>query len=167
MKNCRFFALGLCFLLIVGLFGCGKEFSSANITRDDLRVGGSLSFVYDNELKRIYVGGKDEVIQYSEENTEKGYSAGNRVGIKVYAPDEKIKLDETKLEIDGVKYSGGEFYQTIDGQKQRFFVIYPSFSKNDMRKQFSVVWQDGAKKQTYEIVIAHGTSFMGQNGEIV
>lgn len=159
MKKVRKIALGMCFLMIFCLFGCGKDVESAKISRDDERVGGSLSFVYDKKERLISVGGEGEVLQYSDGNIEKGYAEGNRVGLKVTCPDVDLNLENSKLMMNGRTYSVGDFYQTVDGQKQRFFNIYPAFSQDDRVVFFSVVWDSNIKEQKYKIEIVDGTIF--------
>ena len=159
MKNLRKIALGMCFLIVFCLFGCGKNIESAKISRDDERVGGSLSFVYDKKERLISVGGDGEILQYCAANIEKGYDEGNRVGIKVVAPDVDFNLENSKLKMNGRTYAMGEFYQTVDGQKQRFFNLYPIFSEDDKEACFSVVWDKGIEEQKYKVKIADGTVF--------
>ena len=159
MKNLRKIALGMCFLMVFCLFGCGKNIESAKISRDDERVGGSLSFVYDKKERLISVGGDGEILQYCAANIEKGYDEGNRVGIKVVAPDVDFNLENSKLKMNGRTYAMGEFYQTVDGQKQRFFNLYPIFSEDDKEACFSVVWDKGIEEQKYKVKIADGTVF--------
>lgn len=159
MKKVRKIALGMCFLMIFCLFGCGKDVESAKISRDDERVGGSLSFVYDKKERLISVGGEGEVLQYSDGNIEKGFAEGNRVGLKVTCPDIDLNLENSKLMMNGRTYSVGDFYQTVDGQKQRFFNIYPAFSQDDRVVFFSVVWDSNIKEQKYKIEVVDGTIF--------
>lgn len=159
MKKVRKIALGMCFLMIFCLLGCGKDVESAKISRDDERVGGSLSFVYDKKERLISVGGEGEVLQYSDGNIEKGYAEGNRVGLKVTCPDVDLNLENSKLMMNGRTYSVGDFYQTVDGQKQRFFNIYPAFSQDDRVVFFSVVWDSNIKEQKYKIEVVDGTIF--------
>ena len=60
----RLFSISLIILSCLSLAGCGaKEVSSAVITREDERIGGSLSFVYDSHEKAVYIGGEGEFIQ--------------------------------------------------------------------------------------------------------
>lgn len=164
MKKVRKIALGMCFLMIFCLFGCGKDVESAKISRDDERVGGSLSLVYDKKERLISVGGEGEVLQYSDGNIEKGYAEGNRVGLKVTCPDVDLNLENSKLMMNGRTYSVGDFYQTVDGQKQRFFNIYPAFSQDDKEVFFSIVWDKGIEEQKYKMKIVDGTIF-GQKSE--
>ena len=163
MKLLQFFALGCSFLCVFCLFGCQKTMSTATILRDDARVGGSLSFVFDKNLHTAYVGGDGEFVQFSQSNAEKGFDAGYRVGLKVVAPSEKINFDNSKLEINGVKYVLGSFLETINEEKQGFFNLYPEFSKEDREVNFSIKWDDGIKKQEYKIILAEGTGFAGKS----
>ena len=157
----------MCLISCLALCGCGdKELGSAKIVRDDARTGGSLSFVYDAKQRQIYIGGVDEVVQFSAADEVRGLSAGCRVGLKVTAPDENLNVENATLEMNGVKYASGEFLESVNGQKQRFFNIYPIVSKNDKEIKFTVSWADGTKKQAYKIVVVDGTKFMDKDGKI-
>lgn len=167
MKKIKYFVIFLCFLSIFVTTGCcDKELSSAKIVRDDARTGGSLSFVYDQKERLVSVGGKGEVVQYSLADESKNLDAGCRVGLKVVAPDENVDVENAVLEMNGVTYSSGNFLENIDGQKQRFFNIYPVFSKDNMKQKFVIKWQDGTKKQEYKIEIVDGTKFMDKDGNV-
>lgn len=169
MKKCKVLVVLLCLMMIFPFisFGCGsKELDSASIVRDDLRTGGSLSFVYDKNQRVTYVGGEDEVVQFSEADESKGLSEGCRIGLKVTAPDENLDLETATLEMNGVNYSSGNFLETINGQKQRFFNLYPLVSKEDDEIKFSVIWQDGTKQQDYKIIMVSGTKYMQKDGSV-
>lgn len=167
MKKLRILIVFLCLCGVFAMAGCGdKEVGSAKITRDDARVGGSLSFVYDQKEGLVTVGGKDEVVQYYAADEIKKLDAGCRIGLKVTAPDENLNIENAVLEMNGVVYSSGEFLENVDGQKQRFFNIYPVVSKEVPSVSFSIKWQDGTKKQTYKMVVENGTKFLNKNGEV-
>lgn len=167
MKKIRILVVFMCLISCLALCGCGdKELGSAKIVRDDARTGGSLSFVYDAKQRQIYIGGVDEVVQFSAADEVRGLSAGCRVGLKVTAPDENLNVENATLEMNGVKYASGEFLESVNGQKQRFFNIYPIVSKNDKEIKFTVSWADGTKKQAYKIVVVDGTKFMDKDGKI-
>jgi len=166
MKEIRFFVLLLCFLSVFALSGCDKDISSAQIVRDEARTGGSLSFVYDSKERTVYFGGEDEVVQYSSADENKNLSEGCRVGLKVTAPNEVTDIENATLEMNGVNYASADFLESINGQKQRFFNIYPAVSKEDKSIGFSVKWQDGTKKQNYKVKIENGTKFMKKDGSI-
>lgn len=163
----KILALFMCFCAIFLLYGCGdKELPSAKITRDDLRTGGSLSFVYDKNERTVTIGGRGEVVQYSSADEARGLEEGTRVGLKITAPDEEIDLSTATLEMNGVHYSSSNFLETINGQKQRFFEIQPLVSENDDKIELKICWSEGTKEQTYQIVVARGTKFMNRSGEI-
>lgn len=167
MKTLKFFVIGLCLFSSILLCGCGdKELPSAKITRDDARTGGSLSFVYDKVQRTIHIGGEGEVVQFSSKDDGKGFDEGTRVGLKVTAPDESLDLTDATLEMNGVNYASGDFLESINGQKQRFFNLYPHVSKEDMQVKFYVTWGSGTKKQEYTIIIVDGTKFMDKEGTI-
>ncbi|MBP3619673.1 MAG: hypothetical protein J6J24_03335 [Clostridia bacterium] len=156
--------LTLCLFFVCG---CGaKNLESASIVRDEARVGGSLSFVYDQNGKTVYIGGENEVVQYSAKDESRGLEEGNRVGLKVTAPNEKLELESATLEMNGITYSAKEFLESVEGNLQRFFYVYPYFSKNDDIVKFCVKWQDGTKEQCYKIYIVEGTRFMDKSGNV-
>lgn len=166
MKKMKIFVFFMCFFSIFCFAGCNQELPPAKITRDDARTGGSLSFVYDSNNRTIFVGGQDEVVQFSSRDEERNLSEGCRVGLKVTAPDEQLDLSSATLEMNGVTYSSGEFLESVNGQKQRFFNLYPIVSKDDNETKFSVIWQEGACEQEYKLVVLPGTKFMIKNGEL-
>lgn len=167
MKKFKVFVVFICLFTVFLSAGCGgRDLPPAKITRDDARTGGSLSFVYDKNLKTIYVGGEEEVVQYSSANEEKNLSEGCRIGLKVVAPDVELDVSNATLEMNGVNYSSGDFLEIINGQKQRFFNIYPLVSKEDEEIKFCITWEEGAKKQEYKIVLATGTKFMQKDGSV-
>ena len=166
MKKVKIFVFLSIFVFVFVGFGCGaKEISSANIFRDDARVGGSLSFVYDKNDRKIYVGGQGEAVQYSQGNEI--FDAGTRVGLKVVAPDVGLDLSSAKLEMNGIGYSAEEFLEKVNGSFQRYFLIYPLVSKQTPKVKFSVVWAEGTKEQTYVLEIVEGTKFLNEDGEVV
>lgn len=148
-------------------FGCGKkEVGSAKITRDDARVGGTLSFVYNKDTRKVHIGGEGEVIQYTLANDSLGFDEGCRVGLKFIAPDDKIDLATASLKMNDVRYAMGDFLEKINDEPQRFFTIYPKFSKEDDEVEICVSWGDKVKKQEYKIIIEKGTKFMDKDGNI-
>lgn len=166
MKKKIFVLVWLC-LGMMCLYGCGtKKLDNASIVRDEARVGGSLSFVYDKGKSVVYLGGENEVVQFSAKDESRNLEAGNRIGIKVVAPDEKLDFEGASLEMNGITYSAKEFLETVGGNVQRFFYIYPYFSKDDDVVRFCVKWQDGVKEQCYKLVVVEGTKFMDEFGEI-
>lgn len=167
MKKMKILLIFACFLTIFVCGGCGKtELESAKITRDDERVGGSLSFVYDPKVRKIYIGGEDEVVQFSSTNELRGLSEGNRIGLKVSAPNEKLDLSNATLEMNGINYPSGGFLESINGQKQRFFNIYPLVTKENKTICFKVTWQEKSKEQEYKVVVVDGTKFMDKDGKV-
>ena len=148
-------------------FGCGKkEVGSAKITRDDARVGGTLSFVYNEDKREVRIGGDGEVVQYSLANEALGFDEGCRVGLKFTAPDDKIDLSTASLKMNDVRYSMGNFLERINDEPQRFFTIYPKFSKDDREMKICVSWGDKVKKQEYKVIIEKGTMFMDKDGKV-
>ncbi len=148
-------------------FGCGKKaVDSANISRDDARVGGSLSFVYNKDKREAYIGGEGEVVQYSLANDTLGFDEGCRVGLKITAPDGEIDLETASLKMNGVRYAMGDFLAKVNGEPQRFFTIYPKFSKEDKSVNLCISWGDKVKKQEYKVIIEDGTQFMDKDGNV-
>ncbi len=168
MKMLKVVLIMLCLSCAVLASGCGdKQLPSAKITRDEARVGGSLSFVFDQNDGVVYVGGKDEYLSYTTGDESKGYAEGNRVGLKVTAPDVELDLENAVLEMNDVTYSAGDFLESVNGENQRFFYIYPSFDKKNNEVSFSITWQEGTKAQEYRVIVVEGTKFLNQNGEII
>lgn len=166
MKKIKIFVFFMCFVSVFCLAGCNQELSAAKITRDDARTGGSLSFVYDAAQRTIFVGGQNEIVQFSSADEAKNLSEGNRIGIKVTAPDEKLDLSSATLNMNDVSYSSGEFLERVNDQRQRFFNIYPMFSKKDRQVSFSITWQEGTCEQHYKIIVVDGTKFLDKDGNI-
>ena len=167
MKKLRIFAIAFLIVSVVALAGCGeKELPSAKVTRDEARTGGALSFVYDQKERLITIGGEGEVVQFSSANEAKNLDEGTRVGIRVTAPDESLKIENATLKMNGVKYVSGDFLEVVNGQKQRYFEIQPLVSEDDKKVAFTICWDEGTKEQTYQIVIAKGTRFMNKDGEL-
>lgn len=167
-KSFKCLIVGALVGILILSFGCGKkELESAKISRDDARVGGSLSFVYNKDKREIFVGGEGEVIQYSLANDTLGFDEGCRVGLKITAPDDKLDLSTASLKINDVRYSMGDFLEKINDEPQRFFTIYPKVSKEDDKVEFSIVWSNKTKRQDYKLVIEKGTKFMDKDGNIV
>lgn len=158
----------MCFAMLSVLsFGCGKKaVDSANITRDDARIGGSLSFVYNKDKREVLVGGEGEVIQYSSKNDSLGFDEGCRVGLKITAPEGDFDLKTASLKMNDVRYAMGDFLTQINDVPQRFFVIYPKVSKEDDVVEFSIAWSDKTKRQDYKLIVEDGTKFMDKEGNI-
>lgn len=157
----------VCILSTFAFVGCGdRELPSAKIMRDDARTGGSLSFVYDSKDRMVYVGGNEEVVQFSSKDEANGVDEGCRVGLKVIAPDENLDVAEATLEMNGVNYASGDFLEIVNGQKQRFFNLYPIVSKEDTEITFTIKWANGTKKQKYKIVVVEGTRFLDKEGNV-
>lgn len=167
MKKISVILLIFCICSCIFFAGCGnRELPPASITRDDARTGGTLSFVYDSKQKTVYIGGEDEVIQYSQEDETSNLSAGNRVGLKVTAPDESLDLSNATLKMNGVNYSTGDFLEIVNGNKQRFFIIKPLFTKEVKKATFIITWEENSKEQEYKVIIKDGTKFMNKQNEI-
>lgn len=148
-------------------FGCGKKaVGSANIVRDDARVGGSLSFVYDKDKREVHIGGEGEVVQYSLADASLGFDEGCRIGLKITAPDDKVDLATASLKMNDIRYAMGDFLEKINGEPQRFFTIYPKVSKEDDKVEFCISWGEKIKKQEYKIIIEKGTKFMDKDGNV-
>lgn len=168
MKKIKKIAILMCLLGVFCCAGCGgKELPSAKITRDDARTGGSLSFVYDKNSRMVYVGGQDEIVQFSSADDARNLEEGCRIGLKITAPDEQLDVSTATLEMNGINYSSGDFLEIVNGQKQRFFNLYPLVSKDDEKIIFSITWQDGTEKQIYTIEIIDGTKFMDKDGNVL
>lgn len=148
-------------------FGCGKKaVEPASISRDDARVGGSLSFVYNKDKREIRVGGEGEVVQYSSKNDSLGFEEGCRIGLKITAPDGDFDLTTASLKMNDIRYSMGDFLSQVNGKPQRVFTIYPKVSKEDDCVKFYINWSDKTKGQDYKLIVEKGTKFMDKEGNI-
>ena len=150
-------------LCVLVLCGCEEKMSSASITRDEAKTGGSLSFVYDMHDRTIYVGGEGEFVQYTAKNISKGIDAGNVIGLKIEAPSEVDNISETVVEMNGRVYKNLAI--KINGDEQRFFYFYPDLKSKDLT--FSIDWNERLKGQSYKIVLVKGTKFLNENGEVI
>lgn len=157
----------LCLLLIFSMLvlgGCfAKNISSANIVRDEAKVGGSLSFVYNHNDRCAYIGGEGEFMEFYKGDLS--LSAGNRVGLKVIAPSEVKDYGKVILEMGGQSYS--DLFQVVSGQKQNYFYIYPAFSEENREVSIKINWADDIESQEYKVYIVSGTKFLNENGEVV
>lgn len=161
---------GVCCLvsLCVLSFGCGKkDVGSANIVRDESRIGGSLSFEYNKDKREVRIGGEGEVIQYSSKNDTLGFDEGCRVGLKIIAPEGDFDLETASLKMNDVRYAMGNFLEKVNGVPQRFFTIYPKFSKEDDKVELTISWSDKTKKQEYKVIVENGTKFMDRDGNVI
>ena len=150
-----------CFLILLTLFtaGCGaKECPSAIITRDEAHTGGNLSFVYDANDKKVYVGGEGEFLQFSSADEVKDLEEGYRVGIKVSAPSGVEGFESASLEVNGVTY--GDFWEKIEGQDGRYFYLYPTFSEKVKKSSFTLTYNKNCKPQKYTIYLNDKTNFL-------
>lgn len=150
-------------LCVLVLCGCEEKMSSASITRDEAKTGGSLSFVYDMHDRTIYIGGEGEFVQYTAENISKGIESGNVIGLKIEAPNEVENVSETVVEMNGKVYK--DLAVEINGNEQRFFYFYPDLQSEDLT--FSIDWNERLKGQNYKLVLVKGTKFLDENGEVV
>ena len=157
----------LCLLLIFStlfLSGCfAKEISSAEIMRDEAKVGGSLSFVYNQKDRCVYIGGEGEFVEFYKGDLS--LSEGNRVGLKVIAPNEVEDFEKVTVEMSGESYS--DLFQVVSGQKQNYFYIYPAFSEENREVKMKINWADDIESQEYKIIILSGTKFLNINGEVI
>ena len=159
----RLFFISLVILSCLSLAGCGaKEVSSAVITRDDERIGGSLSFVYDSHEKAVYIGGEGEFIQYYEKSLERNWKEGNRVGLKITAPKEVTDISKTTLEMNGVTFA--DLGAKVNGEAQNFFNIYPTITETTREIKFKVSWDEETKAQEYKVIIVEGTKLLNKDG---
>ena len=149
--------LALC--LCVLLSGCGKTLTYGILERDSALTGGNLSFVYDENTHTATFGCEGEVVAYYPAELELGRSAGNRIGVKIYAPSEITDYSKAKLNFEGSEYVGGSFMTMVYDQVQNYFVLTPIVSENHRELKVYVTWLQDSEQQTYTIKIADGTKF--------
>lgn len=163
MKKCFLFVL---IFSMIFLASCGgKEISSAYITRDEEFVGGNLSFVYDEKLREIYVGGEGEFIQHYDADLSKNWTEGNRIGLKVESPSEIKNFEKATLEMNGVTFV--DMFVKINGQRQNFFNIYPIVTPKTKEIVFKITWDETIEPQTYKIKIVEGTKLLDKEGKVL
>lgn len=150
-------ALGLFVSLL--MTGCGKTLTYGILERDSALTGGNLSFVYDENTHTATFGGEGEVVAYYTAEPELGRSAGNRIGVKIYAPSEVSDYSKAKLNFEGSEYVGGSFMTMVYDQVQNYFVLTPIVSENHRELKVYVTWLQDSEQQTYTIKIADGTKF--------
>ena len=96
------------------LSGCGnneRDLNYGTVTRDPSQIGGaSLSFVYDEKTHTATFGGEGQQVEYYEIDESVGRNeAGNRVGIKITAPEEVKDLTKSTITNNGKTYENGSF----------------------------------------------------------
>ena len=156
----------MCFLTIFIVSGCGnKKIDYAKLERDPENIGGTLTFVYDEQTHTAYFGGENQVVQYYKEDIKNGYTPGCKVGIKIIAPSSLQDYSKSTLEINGIKYEEGSFLETVDEKLQNFAYIYPTVSPDANNIKFKIKWGEKIKEQCYEVIIKKGTLFMNEKGE--
>ena len=152
----------LVILFLVALFspyGCGRELTYGAVERDFSLTGGDLSFVYDKQSHTATFGGEGEVVSYYHGDEELGLQSGNRIGIKIYAPDEIKDYSKAKLDFQGVQYTSGSFMSKVYDKVQNYFILKPMVNKDVDTLEVKVSWTQDSAAQTYIIKIAEGTKF--------
>lgn len=139
--------------------GCGGQLSYGRVERDSAMTGGSLTFVYDEQTHTATFGGEGEVVAYYPADEALGRAAGNRVGVKIYAPSEISDYSKAKLEFEGAQFTAGSFMSKVYDKTQNYFVLTPLVSENVTEFKFSVTWTQDSAAQQYIIKIADGTKF--------
>ena len=161
MKYLKLPALALICLFL--LTACQQNLPYSSVTRDDEMTGGSLSFSYNEEAHIAEFGGEGEIVQFYSADIAKGWEEeGCRVGIAFSAPSEVKDFEGSSIWVDGEKIAGGEFYQTVNGQKVGRVVLTPLVSEEKREIQIKVEWNDNSPAQTYKIRIKDGTQFMNK-----
>ncbi len=159
MRRFSILILGFVIALASVFSGCGTQLTYGKVERDAQLTGGSLSFFYDEQTHTAVFGKEGEVVAYYPEDTQLNRTAGNRVGVKIYAPSEIKDYSKAKLEFEGVTYSGGSFMATVYNQVQNYFVLTPLVSEQNRVLSVKVTWSQDSEAQTYIIKIADGTKF--------
>ena len=149
----------LLMFVISSFYGCGKQLTYGDVVRDPAMTGGDLSFVYDRQSHTATLGGEEEVVSYYLGDEELGLQSGNRIGIKIYAPDEIKDYSKAKLDFQGVQYTSGSFMSKVYDKVQNYFILKPIVSENINTLEVKVSWTQDSAAQTYIIKIAEGTKF--------
>ena len=105
MKFLKISAVVLILFASLMLSGCNnKSIAQPILERDNYNTGGNITFVYDEVAHVATFGGKDEVLQYYEEDIAKGWTeSGNRIGIKLSLPQNLKDYKSGKANFDGQK----------------------------------------------------------------
>lgn len=159
MKRKWFLMIIFLSILLLSPYGCGRELAYGAVERDSSLTGGDLSFVYDRQSHTATFGGEGEVVSYYIGDEELGLQSGNRIGIKIYAPDEIKDYSKAKLDFQGVQYTSGSFMSKVYDQTQNYFVLKPLVSEDVTSLEIRVTWTPDSATQTYIIKIAEGTKF--------
>lgn len=159
MKHKSVLLVILLFVIIFSPYGCGRELAYGAVERDSSLTGGDLSFVYDKQSHTATFGGEGEVVSYYVGDEDLGIKSGNRIGVKIYAPDEITDYSKAKLEFEGMQYTSGSFMSKVYDKVQNYFILKPIVSENINTLEVKVSWTQDSAAQTYIIKIAEGTKF--------
>lgn len=164
MKKFKVLNIFLLMILILTAFlsvGCSdRELDYAQIQREDENIGGDLSFEYDSQAHIAFFGGQGEVVSYYDEDIARGFKeAGNRIGIKLYAPKGIDDYQSGQAKLGNEELNGGMFYTTVNQNYTGEAVFYPKVDENNTKIEIKIIWQAGTKEQRYMIVIREGTTF--------
>lgn len=149
----------LLMFVISSFYGCGKQLSYGDVVRDSALIGGALSFIYDKQTHTATFGGQGEVVAYYIGDEELGVKSGNRIGVKIYAPDEITDYSKAKLDFEGMQYTSGSFMSKVYDQTQNYFVLKPLVSEDVTSLEIRVTWTPDSETQTYIIKVEKGTKF--------
>lgn len=161
MKFLKMSAVVLILLASLMLGGCNnKSIAQPILERDNYNTGGNITFVYDEVAHVATFGGKDEVLQYYEEDIAKGWTeSGNRIGIKLSLPQNLKDYKSGKATFDGQKLMPDDYISLQEGQN--LVAVFQPIIKNEKENYtLKITWQDGFEEQIYHIIIAKGTIFM-------
>ena len=98
-------------------------------------------------------------MSYYVGDEELGLQSGNRIGVKIYAPDEITDYSKAELDFEGMQYTSGSFMSKVYDQTQNYFVLKPLVSEDVTSLEIRVTWTPDSATQTYIIKIAEGTKF--------
>lgn len=159
MKHKSVLLVILLFVIIFSPYGCGRELTYGAVERDSALTGGDLSFVYDKQSHIATFGGEGEIVSYYIGDEELGLQSGNRIGIKIYAPDEIKDYSKAKLDFQGVQYTSGSFMSKVYDKVQNYFILKPIVNEDVDTLEVKVTWTQDSATQSYIIKIADGTKF--------
>ncbi len=148
-------------ILPLVLCGCNTNLANADVTRDQMQIGGALSFSYDKSSAIITMGGENEVVQYYQENLEQGFTEeGPRVGLKFTAPNEIDGYEGIKIWVDNQENPPYVKQKQVNGVFTREIEIFPLITDVNKKIEIKIIWKSGTKEQTYLLNFAKGTSLM-------
>lgn len=143
------------------LCSCQQSVSYGNVERDNLNIGGDLSFSYDSFSHTATFGGEGEVVQFYQANPTKGWiEEGCRIGIRITAPSEVANYEGINISINGEDNPSNFQFVYLNGVKTGEIEVFPLIKSQNQQIEIKINWQSNLSEQTYFVKIAVGTALM-------